>query len=191
MASVLLLHHAQGRTEGMHELAGRFGAAGHAVHLPDLYGGRTFDDLDEGVAHAQGIGMAEVAARGVAAADDLPERLAVVGFSLGVMAAQQLAQTRPGTTAAVFFAACLPADEFGAWPDAVPVQVHGAEADPLFAGEGDLDAARDLVAAAPDGELFLYPGHEHLFVDSSLPGFDAGQTDLFLERALALLARAD
>lgn len=175
----------------MQELAGRIGAAGHAVHLPDLYEGRTFDDLDEGVAHAQRIGMGVVAGRGVAAAERLPQRLAVIGFSLGVMAAQQVAQTRPGTTAAVLFASCLPAEEFGGWPDAVPVQVHGAEADPWFVSEGDVDAARALVASAPDGELHLYPGSEHLFVDSSLPAFDAAGTDLFLERVLALLARAD
>ena len=53
-------------------------------------------------------------------------------------------------------------EEFGpAWPAEVPVQVHGMDADPLFVGEGDLEAARALVAQAPAGELFLYPGDAH------------------------------
>ncbi|GAA2525255.1 hypothetical protein [Pilimelia columellifera] len=34
---------------------------------------------------------------------------------------------------------------------------------------GDIDAAREIVAAAAEGELYLYPGDQHLFTDSSLP----------------------
>ena len=44
----------------------------------------------------------------------------------------------------------------------------------MFRDEGDLEAARELVAAAPqEAELFLYDGDAHLFSDPSVPGYDA------------------
>jgi len=60
--------------------------------------------------------------------------------------------------------------------------------DPFFAGEGDLDAARELVKSAADAELFLYPGGQHLFADRSLPSYDEAATALLTERVLAFLA---
>ena len=80
--------------------------------------------------------------------------------------------------------------EFGdAWPEGVPVQVHGKDADPFFAGEGDIDAARQIVSVAPDAELFTYPGDQHLFMDSSLASYDEEATRLATERVLVLLDR--
>ncbi len=190
MTEILLLHHAHGLTAGVHHLADRFRAGGHVVHTPDLYEGRVYDELEDGLAHAQGLGFAEVAARGVAAAAALPDGLVVAGLSLGAVPAQQLAQQDPRVRAALLLHACLPPDAVGdGWPPAVPVQVHGMEDDAFFAGE-DLDSAREVTSAAEDGELFLYPGSEHLFTDDSLPAFDEAATGLVVERALALLARA-
>ncbi|WP_330059530.1 dienelactone hydrolase family protein [Paenarthrobacter sp. Z7-10] len=80
--------------------------------------------------------------------------------------------------------------EFGpGWPAAVPVQVHGMDADPIFVGEGDIDAARALVEEADDAELFLYPGDQHYFADSSLPSFDPDAAALLTQRVLAFLSR--
>ena len=56
MAELLLFHHAQGLTAGVRSFAERLRAAGHTVHAPDLYEGRTFDSLEEGVAHAGAVG---------------------------------------------------------------------------------------------------------------------------------------
>ena len=85
--------------------------------------------------------------------------------------------------------ACLPVSEFGeAWPAGVPVQVHGMDDDPFFAEEGDLDAATALVASTDQAELFLYPGNEHLFADSSLPAFDQAAASEVKSRTLAFLA---
>ncbi|WP_141579823.1 dienelactone hydrolase family protein [Actinomadura sp. WMMA1423] len=96
-----------------------------------------------------------------------------LGFSLGVLPAQKLAQTRPGAKGTLLLEACLPVTEFAAtWPDGVPAQVPGMDADPFFAMEGDVDAARALVKTTADAELFLYPGDRHLFTDSSLPSYD-------------------
>lgn len=190
MAEVLAFQHVLGHTPGFDALLDRLREAGHTVHAADLFDGRTFASIQEGVAHVQEVGFGTVLDRGVATADGLPDGLVLLGVSLGVMPAQKLAQTRPGTRGAVFLEACLPVDEFGdGWPAGVPVQVHGMDADPFFAEDGDIDAARALVADADDAELFTYPGDTHLFTDSSLPSHDADATDLVVERVLALLDR--
>ncbi|HEX9995271.1 MAG TPA: dienelactone hydrolase family protein [Acidimicrobiales bacterium] len=188
MAEVLLFHHALGLTPGVHAFAEELRRAGHTVHVPDLFDGRTFDDLGAGVAHAEEIGFGEVVERGVRAADGLPEALVYAGFSLGVLPAQKLAQTRPGARGALLFHSCVPASEFGPWPPEVAVQVHAMEADPWFVDEGDLEAARELVDAVPNGELFLYPGDGHLFADPSRPAHDPDAASLLTRRVLDFLA---
>ena len=189
MAEVLLFHHAQGQTKGFHELADRLRAAGHTVHVPDLFDGHVFDDLESGLAYADEVGFGTVMARGQKTVDTLPAGLVYAGFSLGVLPAQMLAQTRPGARGALFYHSCVPTAEFDSpWPKGVPVQVHGMDADPFFAGEGDIDAARALVTEAEDAELFVYPGDQHLFADSSLPSYDPAAAQLLTERTLAFLA---
>jgi dienelactone hydrolase len=188
MAEVLLFHHAQGRTAGVDAFADQLRRAGHVVHAPDLYDGRTFATLDEGMAYVDEIGFGEVIERGVRAAGELADELVYAGFSLGVLPAQKLAQTRAGARGALLFHSCVPASEFGSsWPAEVPVQVHAMNADPLFVDEGDLEAARALVESAPDAELFLYPGDQHLFADASRPSYDADAAALLLQRVLDFL----
>ena len=188
MADVLLFHHAQGQTAGFGAFAGELRAAGHTVHAPDLYDGRTFATLDEGAAYAGQVGFAEFIERGVQAANDLPSGLVYAGFSLGVLPAQKLAQTRAGARGALLFYSCVPTSEFGtSWPADVPVQIHGMDADSFFVDEGDLDAARALVESAEHAELFLYPGDQHLFADSSLPSYDADAAALLTRRVLDFL----
>jgi len=188
MAEVVLFHHAQGLTPGVVAFADELRRAGHTVHTPDLFEGRTFGTLEEGMGYAQEIGVPdEVIRRGEQAVDGLPAELVYAGFSLGVLPAQKLAQTRPGARGALLFYSCVPAGAFGVWPDGLPVQVHGMDADPIFVGEGDIDAARELVEQAKDAELFLYPGDQHYFADSSLPSYDPDATALAIQRVLAFL----
>ena len=192
MAEVLLFHHAQGLTPGVVAFADELRAAGHIVHTPDLFGGRTFESIPEGMAFINETGFDELRAQGVRLADDLPQALVYAGFSFGVTIAQQLAQTRPGARGALLFYACIPITgeyAFGPWPDGVPVQIHGADADPYFMDEGDVDAAREIAETVADAELFLYPGDQHYFADSSLPSYDADATALLTKRVLELLAR--
>ncbi len=192
MAEVLLFHHIQGLTPGVAAFADELRASGHTVHTPDLFDGRTFASIDEGMAFVQSVGFGEMIERGVHAADGLPNELVYAGFSFGVVVAQKLAQTRPGARGALLFYSCVPVTEFGdSWPEGVPVQIHGMDADPIFVGEGDIDAARALVAEAENAELFLYPGDQHYFADSSLPGYDADATALLTRRVLDFLAALD
>ncbi len=185
MAEVLLFHHAQGLTDGVRAFADDLRAAGHVVHTPDLYEGRTFDDLEAGVGHAQEIGSDTVLERGRLAAQGLPDDVVYAGMSLGVMPAQLLAQTRPGAMGAVLLHGSVPLEEFtGEWPAGVPLQMHTMADDDW----GDVDVARQLAATIEGAELFVYPGDVHLFTDRSLAAFDEDATALVRERVLAFLA---
>jgi dienelactone hydrolase len=188
MAELVLYHHVQGLTKGVDAFADDLRQAGHTVHVPDLFDGHTFATLEEGIAHARQVGFDALMQRGVDAAHELAPALVYAGFSMGVMPAQRLAQTRAGARGALLFESCLPVSEFGdSWPTGVPVQVHGMDEDPSFAGEGDLDAARALVESTQEAELFLYPGKVHLFADSSLPSYDEDAAALLMRRVLDFL----
>lgn len=189
MAEVMLYHHVQGLTPGIVAFADRLRNAGHTVHTPDLFSGRTFDDIEDGMSFVRELGFGEVMARGERAADGLPAELIYAGFSLGVVPAQKLAPTRPGARGTLFFHSCLPVSEFGsAWPQGVPLQIHAMDGDPFFVDDSDIDAARALLEEAEEAEMFLYPGDQHLFTDSSLPSYDGDATGLLMERVLEFLA---
>jgi dienelactone hydrolase len=186
MTEVVLYHHVQGLTEGVQSFADELRQAGHTVHTPDLFDGRRFDTIEDGMAFAREAGFGALAERGVTAAEGTGPDVVYAGFSSGVMIAQQLAQTRPGARGALLMYSCLPVSEFGdAWPTGIPVQVHGKDADPFFAE--DLEAAHALVDSTDEAELFSYAGGEHLFADSSLPAYDAAAAALLTARVLAFL----
>ena len=192
MAEVVLFHHAQGRTPGVVAFADALRGEGHTVHTPDLFDGRTFDSIEAGIAYAQADGAPDFDKLADEVAAGLPEALVYGGFSMGEAQAQRLAQTRPGAKGALLFESCIPLTgdwAFGPWPDGVPVQIHGMDDDPFFAGEGDIDAARQIVATVPDAELFTYPGDRHLFADRSLPSYDAEAAALLQKRVLEFLDR--
>ncbi|MEV5989599.1 dienelactone hydrolase family protein [Streptomyces sp. NPDC052051] len=193
MAEVLVFHHGYGLTAGVREFVEELRRVGHTVHVPDLYDGKVFDSLEEGIGYAEKVGFDTIIARGVAAAEELPAGLVCLGFSLGVLPAQKLAQTRPGVKGALSLEACVPISEFGGgtWRRNVPVQIHGMDADPFFAGEGDVDSARALVETATDAELFLYPGDRHLFTDSGLPSYDEQAAQQVSHRVLGFLDRIE
>jgi dienelactone hydrolase len=188
MTTTLLFHHALGQTLGFLGFADELRAAGHTVHTPDLFDGKTFGTVDDGVAYARETGFQTIVDRGVASATDLPTDIVYAGFSLGVMCAQQLSQTRPGARGALFYHSCISPSEFGgAWPQAVPLQVHMMEDDPWT--EEDRPVAEALVAEVNDAELFLYPGSGHLFADPTSGDYNARAAGLLKERTLPFLDR--
>lgn len=186
MAELLLFHHAQGLTAGCLSFADELRTAGHVVHAPDLYDGKTFTQLADGVGYAKKVGFDTIIERGRLAANSLPNDVVYAGFSLGVLPAQMLAQTRPGAKGALLFHACFPPSEFGRWPQGVPVQIHMMDSDEWVL-EGDLDAARKLVETIAGAELFLYPGNRHLFADNSLPDYDERAATQLKRRVFSFL----
>ncbi|MEW2375865.1 dienelactone hydrolase family protein [Micromonospora sp. NPDC047812] len=194
MADVVLFHHLRGVTDGVRGFAEQLRAGGHTVHTPDLFDGERPATLDEGFALTKRIGGEALRERADRAVADLPGGLVYGGFSWGAATAQRLAQTRPGARGALLYESCLPVTgewAVGPWPAGVPVQIHGMDADPFFALEGDIDAARELVGIVGSdlAELFVYPGDQHLFTDSTLPSYDADATTLVVRRSRELLDR--
>jgi dienelactone hydrolase len=183
VSSVIVFHDAQGLTPGILTFADGLRAAGHRVTVPDLYDGATFDSLDAGIAHSEHVGFDTIVARGVAAADDLPPETVYIGFSLGVMPAQKLAQTRPGAKGAILLHAAVPLKYFGPWPSGTPLQIHVMEAD----ARGDVDVAREFGRTVEPAEVFFYPGNRHLFTDRSLSEYDPDAAPLVTARVLAFL----
>jgi dienelactone hydrolase len=184
MAEVVLFHHAQGLTAGCLAFADALRDEGHVVHTPDLYEGRTFAGLDEGLGYAKEVGFETIIDRGRLAAESLPSEIVYAGMSLGVLPAQLLAQTRPGAKGALFLHAAIPPAELGGpWPEGVPLQIHTMEDDEL----GDAGIARGLADEIEGAEVFLYPGDRHLFTDESLPDYDEAAAALVRRRALGFL----
>jgi dienelactone hydrolase len=185
MSDVIVFHHAQGLTDGVKAFADELRAAGHTVHTPDLHEGRTFATLPEAMSYVRETGFETIVGRGREAAEALPADVFYVGFSLGVMPAQFLAQRRPGARGAVLVYSFVPPAEFGSeWPDGVPLQIHLMEGDEeVLPPNMDLQAAQ----AMTDAELFLYPGDKHLFADSSLPDYDEAAATQLTRRVLEFL----
>ncbi len=122
MPEIVLFHHAQGLTPGVVAFADKLRQAGHIVYTPDLFDGNIFDTLEKGMQFVGELGFGEIMERGERAVKNLPSDLVYAGFSLGVVSAQKLTQTRPGARGALFFYACIPVSEFGqTWPKGVPV----------------------------------------------------------------------
>jgi len=184
MADVIVFHHAQGLTPGVRAFADRLVAAGHRVMVPDLYDGETFDALDSGVTHAESIGFDTLLEHGAAVASTTDSSFVTIGFSLGVLPAQHLAQTHSRATGAVLCHAAIPLGVFAdRWPPGVALQLHAAPGDRL----GDIDDARALAAAVPGADLYEYATTAHLVTDSSLPDHAPAIAEQIIERTLALL----
>ena len=165
MAEVVVFHHALGLSDFVRGFAATLADAGHTVHTPDLFDGRTFTAIEDGMAHSEKLGgpmgMVDLAR---AAVDPLPSEVVYVGFSLGVLSAQSLAQTRPGARGAVLCYSALPLGRWGdnwpaTWPEDVALQLH------ILDGDEDLEIARELETVVPDAALFVYPGSEHYFAE--------------------------
>ena len=95
MAEVLLFHHGLGFTAGCLASAHELRAAGHVVHAPDLFEGKTFTARADARAYTKEVGHDTIIERGRRAAERLPSEIVYAGFSLGVLPAQTFAQTRP------------------------------------------------------------------------------------------------
>ena len=186
---VVLFHHAQGLTSGCLAFADALRAEGHTVHTPDLYDGKTFATLAEGMAYADAVGFHTILERGGGPPPSCRRSIVYAGFSLGVMPAQMLAQTRPGARGALLLPRLRPA-----------VGVRRSVADGRAGADPHDGAATSWVtstspARSPKAptrvELFVYPGDQHLFTDNSLPDYDEAAAALVQQRVREFLGRID
>jgi dienelactone hydrolase len=191
VAKVVLIHSAHGLRPGVEAWAERLRGAGHEVWTPDLFEGRTFAELEEGIAHRDEVGIPELMRRAEAALEGVPADVVYAGFSMGAASAGYCAATRPGCRGAVLMHGVAPLAQLGveSWPQGVGAQVHFAAEDPAIdrggveAFEHALDASRARL------EIHVYPGSGHLFADPEAPGYDAAAAELMLARVLGFLER--
>lgn len=185
MTAVLLLHSALGLRPAVRRLAERLCQAGHAVAAPDLLDGHVGSDVSDGVRQRDRVGEVELVRRATAAADALGEPFAVIGFSLGGGLAQHLVETRQDVVAAAVLHNSRPT-RLAPGSLRVPLQVHVSEHDP-WVQQAD---TRALAAISTKGQLFAYPGAEHLFMDEDLPDHVPSHAALAEQRLMHLLGDA-
>ncbi|CAM3839742.1 dienelactone hydrolase family protein [Tsukamurella ocularis] len=186
MSTVALFHSVLGVREGVRLAAERLRAAGHTVHVIDQYDGRVFDSYDEASAYAEGVGYPALMSSALAAVEDLPDDLVVMGFSNGGGMATYVAGNRP-VSRAVLCSGALPLEMIGQdhWPRGVPAQLHYTLHDP-FRRPGSVESVlRSVAEAGAVGEFLQYPGAGHLFTDPSLPEeFDGAAAEVFWDAVL-------
>ena len=185
MAEILLFHHAGGLTEGVLAFAQTLQDAGHTVHTPDLFDGRTFDDVQHGVAYAGALGEESFAAKAAEIVSSLPNDLVYGGMSMGAARAAEQVLARPGAKGAFFlYGAIAPSWWQATWPAGVPSQAHVNEHDE----RREPEAEEEYLAQVPGAELFVYPGSGHLLAEPGHPDCDEEAADLATSRVLTFLA---
>lgn len=185
MAEIVLFHHAGGLTEGVRAFARTLGEAGHIVHTPDLFDGRTFADVHDGVAYADSVGEDVFAARAAEIVAPMASDLVYGGMSMGAARAAEQVLARPGARGAFFlYGAIAPSWWDTPWPPDVPSQAHVTEGDEWR--EPEVEAAYGT--EVPSAQLFVYPGSGHLFAEPGHPDYDAAAAGLATERVLAFLS---
>ena len=183
MAHVVLFHSILGLRPVEHEIAAHFQRHGHTVSLPDLFGGRTTNDYDEGFAQRKEVGNQAIMAAAQAAVDSAPASAVLAGVSFGAALVSEFWLSRPDMAGALLMAGVTD------WMDprrpGFPISAHIARPDPF-----DDDTFFDDWVAGAGGvalNLHRYDGVGHYFLDRSLPDFGALQAQLCLDRAVAFL----
>ncbi|MGP3951090.1 dienelactone hydrolase family protein [Streptomyces sp. 7N604] len=186
-STIVLFHSAFGLRPAVHAAADRLRAAGHEVHVPDLYDGRTTETVEEGMAIKDEIGQDELLRRAVTASAPLSDRgLVYAGFSLGGSIAQNLALADDKARGLLLLHGTSDIAE-GASADDLPVQLHVADPDP-FEPHDWLNAwYLRMRRAGAEVEIFRYPGAGHIFTDPELPDYDAEAAEATWSVALGFL----
>ncbi|MGW4203075.1 dienelactone hydrolase family protein, partial [Streptomyces sp. NPDC004726] len=170
--NIMLLHSAYGLRPAVRSAAERLEAAGHRVWTPDLFDGRTFETVEEGMAYQQEIGKDELLKRAILAAAARSELgLVYAGFSLGASIAQTLALGDEKARGLLLLHGTSDIAE-NASVDELPVQLHIADPDPFEPHDWLTAWYLGMGKAGADTEVYRYPGAGHLYTDPGLPDYD-------------------
>ncbi|GAA0622463.1 dienelactone hydrolase family protein [Streptomyces crystallinus] len=171
----------------MREAAERLRAAGHVVHVPDLYDGRTAETVEEGMTIRDGIGNDELLRRAIlAAAPHSDGGLVYAGFSLGGSLAQTLALGDEKARGLLLFHGTADIAE-DASVDELPVQLHVADPDPFETHDWLNTWYLRMERIGADAEVYRYPGAGHLYTDRGLADYDESAAERSWTTALGFL----
>lgn len=197
MTTVLIAHSALGLRPAILDLADRVRALGFRVVEPDLFGGAVFEGGPEGYAAAMAHldtarPSAEAALREAYAACSAP--VVVIGFSMGAMAVQRLAEHEPGVVGALLVAGGgrygAEFGDDGRWRGGIPLALHRMIDDEWVDAEPAARLVAEAARAGSDVSDYVYPGRAHLFMDAGLPDeHDSVATELFHARVQGFLSR--
>ncbi|MEU9096127.1 dienelactone hydrolase family protein [Streptomyces sp. NPDC048361] len=189
--NIMLFHSVYGPRPAVQEAAQRLRAAGHQVHVPDLYEGRTVETVEEGRDIKEKIGKDELLKRAILAAAPYSERgLVYAGFSLGGSIAQTLALGDAKARGLLLFHGTSDMAENTA-VDELPVQLHVADPDPFESGDWLNSWYLQMQRAGADVEIYRYPGAGHLYTDPQLPDYDEAAAEQTWRTALGFLDGLD
>ncbi|MFB6872632.1 dienelactone hydrolase family protein [Streptomyces sp. NPDC056323] len=188
LMNIMLFHSTYGLRPAVHAAAGRLRAAGHEVQVPDLFEGRTFETVEEGLAFKEEVGKDELLKRAVLAAAPYSDRgLVYAGFSFGASTAQTLALGDEKARGLLMFHGTSDIAE-NATVDELPVQLHVADPDPFETHDWLNSWYLQMRRTGADVEVYRYPGAGHLFTDAELPDFDQASAELAWKVSLGFLA---
>lgn len=187
LMNIMLFHSTYGLRPAVREAADRLRAAGHEVWTPDLFEGRTFDTVEDGMEFNESIGKDELLKRAVLAAAPYSERgLVYAGFSLGASIAQTLGLGDERARGLLLLHGTSDIAPNAA-ADELPVQLHVAEPD-AFETDDWLSAwYLQMGRAGADVEIYRYPGAGHLYTDPGLPDYDEEAAEATWRVALGFL----
>ncbi|MEU5978541.1 dienelactone hydrolase family protein [Streptomyces sp. NPDC047315] len=185
--NIMLFHSTYGLRPAVHSAAERLEAAGHRVWTPDLFEGRTFETVEEGMAFKEELGQEELLRRGIAAsAPHSDSGLVYAGFSLGASVAQNLALGDERARGLLLLHGTSDiADD--ASVDELPVQLHIADPDPFEPHDWLTAWYLRMGRAGADVEVYRYPGAGHVYTDPDLPDYDEESAEQTWRVALAFL----
>ncbi|MGW7303125.1 dienelactone hydrolase family protein [Streptomyces sp. NPDC054829] len=185
--NIVLFHSTYGPRPAVGQAADRLREAGHEVWTPDLFEGRTFDTVEEGMAFKEEIGKDELLKRAVLAAAPYSERgLVYAGFSLGASIAQTLALGDEKARGLLLLHGTSDIAP-NASVDELPVQLHVAEPDPFETDDWLSAWYLQMGRAGADVEVYRYAGAGHLYTDPDLPDYDAEAAETTWRVALGFL----
>jgi carboxymethylenebutenolidase len=189
---VLVLHAWWGLTPFFKGVCDRLAEAGFVALAPDLFGGRTVDDPEEGQAMlaesdmevmARLVRSSLFALRSMPATPDAP--VGTLGFSMGASWALWLAGRIPDQVAAtvVFYGT----QSIDMTPATSAFLGHFAEDDPYVDADERTLLEADLHVLDKDVEFHHYPDTQHWFFEADRPTYDEEAATLAWERSLAFL----
>lgn len=185
--NIMLFHSTYGLGPAVHRAADRLRAAGHEVFTPDLFEGRTFTTVEEGMAYGEETGKEELLRRAVLAAAPYSERgLVYAGFSFGASVAQTLA-LGDGHARGLLLLHGTSDIAANASVDDLPVQLHVAEPDPFETDDWLSAWYLQMRRAGADVEVYRYAGAGHLYTDPDLPDWDEEAAEATWRVALGFL----
>jgi len=185
--NIVLFHSTYGLRPAVTDAADLLRAAGHEVWTPDLFGGRTFETVEEGMAFKDELGKDELLRRAILAAAPYSERgLVYAGFSLGAATAQTLALGDDRARGLLLLHGTSDIAETAS-VDELPVQLHVAEPDAFEPDDWLTAWYLRMRKTGADVEIYRYAGAGHLYTDPGLPDHDEEAAEATWRVALGFL----